>query len=115
MGFRLTYPIAESKMYEGQVVTYRVSPLFRIPVNWVTEITHVDENKMFTDEQRSGPYSFWHHKHFFSEKEGGVEMVDIVSYKLPFGFLGIIANRLFVQKKLRKIFEHRARVVGEFF
>jgi ligand-binding SRPBCC domain-containing protein len=115
MDFRLTTPIDEPKMYAGQIITYKVSPTGRFRINWVTEITQVDEGRMFIDEQRFGPYSFWHHRHIFTENESGVEMTDIVTYKIPFGFIGRIANRLFIQKKLRQIFDYRFSSVEKIF
>jgi ligand-binding SRPBCC domain-containing protein len=44
-----------------------------------------------------------------------VMMRDIVSYRPPFGFLGAIANRLFIRKKLAEIFDYRFRAVEELF
>ena len=81
----------------------------------MTEITHVEDKKYFVDEQRCGPYSMWHHQHHFKEKEGGVEMTDIVHYKLPIWFLGDIANSLFVKKQLQQIFDYRFKKVEEMF
>ncbi|CAN5387387.1 SRPBCC family protein [soil metagenome] len=95
------------KMYSGMVISYTVKPIAGIPLNWVTEITHVDEPNYFVDEQRFGPYTFWHHKHFLKEIEGGVEMSDIIHYKLPMGFIGDIGNTMFVKKQLRDIFSYR--------
>lgn len=103
------------KMYAGQIIEYTVSPLLGMKLNWVTEITHVQNNYYFVDEQRFGPYSFWHHKHFIKQVEGGIEMLDIVHYKLPFGFLGRIANNLFVKKQLKEIFDHRHKTIDELF
>jgi ligand-binding SRPBCC domain-containing protein len=95
------------KMYPGQIIEYYVSPVLGIKMHWVTEITQVDYHHYFVDEQRFGPYQLWHHKHFLKEVNGGVEMIDIVHYKLPFGFLGKIANALFVKKQLKTIFDYR--------
>lgn len=95
------------KMYQGQIIQYRVRPLFNIPLNWVTEITSVKDKAYFIDEQRFGPYAFWHHQHHFTEIEGGVRMVDLLHYKIPFGILGSIAHRLFVKKRLEEIFNYR--------
>ena len=103
------------KMYAGQIIEYQVSPVLGIKLNWVTEITHVDKNYYFVDEQRYGPYSFWHHKHFIKQVEGGIEMTDIVHYKLPFGFLGRIVNYLFVKKQLTVIFDYRYKKIEELF
>ena len=103
------------EMYPGQVIEYYVHPLLNIPLYWMTEITHVQPMKYFVDEQRFGPYSLWHHQHHFKEVTGGVEMTDIVHYKLPLWFLGDIANALFVRKQLKEIFDYRAEKVNAIF
>lgn len=103
------------RAYPGLLVTYRVRPVAGIPVTWVTEITHMREPHLFVDEQRFGPYRFWHHQHLFREVPGGVEMEDIVHYALPLGWLGVIVNRLMVAPRLREIFEFRRRVLEEHF
>jgi ligand-binding SRPBCC domain-containing protein len=102
-------------MYAGQIIEYKVSPVLGIPIYWMTEITQVDDKKHFIDEQRFGPYSLWHHQHHFKEVPGGVEMTDIVHYKLPFWFLGDIAHSLFVKKQLQHIFNYRFKKVEELF
>jgi ligand-binding SRPBCC domain-containing protein len=106
---------ADSEMYAGQLITYTVSPVLGIPMGWVTEITHVDAPNYFVDNQRFGPYAMWHHKHFFKAVENGVEMEDIVDYKLPLGFLGSIAHTLFVKNKLKQIFDYREKKLTELF
>lgn len=102
-------------LYPGQVIEYKLSPFLGITLYWMTEITHVVPKTHFVDEQRYGPYSLWHHQHHFKEIEGGVEMTDIIHYKIPLWFLGDIANALFVQKQLRQIFEYRFKKVEELF
>lgn len=57
MNFTVTSELPE-KMYAGLIITYKVSPLFSIPITWVTEITHIDEPYHFVDEQKFGPFSF---------------------------------------------------------
>jgi ligand-binding SRPBCC domain-containing protein len=71
--------------------------------------------KYFVDEQRFGPYSLWHHKHFIKEIEGGVEMEDVVHYKLPFGLLGQIVHPIIVKPKLDEIFNYRYNKLIELF
>lgn len=102
-------------MYPGQIIEYYVSPVLGIKMHWVTEITHVKENEFFVDEQRFGPYSFWHHKHYLKEVNGGVEMMDILHYQLPLGFIGRIVHTLFVKKKINQIFDYRYRKLEELF
>ena len=51
-------------MYAGKIISYNITPIASIPMTWVTEITQYKEKDYFIDEQRFGPYSLWHHKHF---------------------------------------------------
>jgi ligand-binding SRPBCC domain-containing protein len=103
------------RMFAGQRIRYRVTVLPMVRVTWVTEITDTVENKTFVDEQRKGPYSLWRHRHTFEETEGGVLMTDVVEYAIPFGFLGRIANALFVASEVRRIFAFRFEAVERIF
>lgn len=97
----------EKPMYAGQIIQYIVTPILGIKTKWVTEITHVKKNEYFVDEQRFGPYALWHHKHFIHKIDGGVEMEDIIDYKIPLGLLGRIAHPILVKPKLEEIFAYR--------
>ncbi|NMH28911.1 SRPBCC family protein [Flavobacterium silvaticum] len=103
------------RTYAGQIITYTIKPLLGIPMDWVTEITHVKDNEYFVDEQRFGPYSFWHHQHFLKEVAGGTEMTDIVHYKVPLGFLGRMVHPILVRPKLEHIFDYRKKVLSGLF
>ena len=103
------------KMYEGMIITYKVYPFLGIPQNWVTEITQVKEKNFFIDEQRFGPYKFWHHQHHFKEINEGVEMEDIIHYALPFDPLSRPLNSILVDKKIKEIFEFRKDVLNRLF
>jgi len=96
-----------SKMYEGMFIVYKLRPVMNIPVEWVTEITHIVPKKFFVDEQRKGPYNIWHHEHHFEEVEGGVMMTDILHYDIGKSVFGGIAGWLFVHKKVNGIFDFR--------
>lgn len=115
MGFQILYLSGGDKVYAGQIIQYKVSVLPGIKVNWVTEITHVQEPLHFIDEQRFGPYSLWHHQHHFKEVRGGVEMTDEVNYAIPFGYLGRLAHWIFVGREVNRIFEHRFKVLEKYF
>lgn len=115
LGFQILSEKHGDEMYAGELIEYTVRPLFGIPLYWMTEITHVEQMKYFIDEQRFGPYSFWHHQHHFKEMDNGIEMTDIVHYKIPFWFLGDIANSLIVKNQLKKIFDYRKEVTDKTF
>ena len=103
-------------IHAGLMITYRVRPLFGVPVTWLTEITHVEPPHRFVDEQRVGPYAIWHHEHFFTALEGGrTEIRDLVHYVLPFGWLGNLAHPLLVAPQLERIFAFRQKAVADLF
>jgi ligand-binding SRPBCC domain-containing protein len=114
MGFQILSG-GEKKMYPGQIIQYTVTPVAGIKTKWVTEITHVKDREYFVDEQRFGPYSLWHHKHFLREIPGGVEMEDVVDYKLPFGIFGRMVHPFLVGPKLKEIFNFRSEKLKELF
>ena len=107
LNFKIISRYQGDRMYPGQVIEYKVHPIAGISLYWMTEITHVKPLEYFVDEQRYGPYSLWHHQHHFRETDGGVEMTDIVHYKIPFWFIGDLANSIFVKKQLEDIFKFR--------
>jgi len=116
MTFDVTTPnMANTKMYPGLIITYQVSPLLGIKLNWMTEITHVKEKEYFIDEQRFGPFSFWHHQHHFQETEKGILMKDLLHYGIGWGPIGLIANSLVVKNKIKGIFDFRYKKVEELF
>ena len=115
MGFVVKSNLGKKPIYEGMEITYTVSPLLKIPLKWKSKITQVDFQKSFTDVQEKGPYKYWNHFHEFVPNEKGVLMRDKVDYELPFGFLGSIAHKLLVKKKLETIFSYRNQILEDTF
>ncbi|MBC7642330.1 MAG: SRPBCC family protein [Flavobacterium sp.] len=105
-------------LYAGQIIQYSVTPIFGIPAKWVSEITQIKEKQYFVDVQLYGPYAMWHHKHFVKEIPGGVEIEDLIDYKIPLSFIGQILHPFVVKPKLEEIFAfRRAKLIqlfGEF-
>jgi ligand-binding SRPBCC domain-containing protein len=115
MKFELKSEIQNRNIQTGQILEYRIRPKFNIPLQWVTEITHVQEPHLFIDQQRIGPYRIWHHEHIFKEDYNGVEMTDIVTFALPYGLLGNGIYRLFVKNDLNYIFNYRSQILDKYF
>lgn len=115
MDFNIKSIEADKPAYAGQIIHYTVKPLLNIPMQWVTEITQVQDKTHFIDEQRFGPYKLWHHQHFFEKHPNGVKMTDIVHYVIPLGVLGRFANWLFIRKQLEGIFRYRKEQVNKIF
>jgi ligand-binding SRPBCC domain-containing protein len=114
MNFRITSP-PEHAIYEGQIITYKVSPILGVPLFWMTEIQEVEHHKKFVDIQKKGPYKLWHHEHTFEQQGNAVLMTDNVHYELPFGILGDAAHKLFVKKQLEEIFDYRNKKIIEVY
>ena len=114
MNFRII-EMQGDKMFAGQIIRYKVTVLPFIRVGWTTEITEVENAVTFVDEQRKGPYRQWRHRHTFRQIDEGVEMTDVVEYAIPFGFLGRLANFLFVAREVKRIFAYRFQVVEKLF
>jgi ligand-binding SRPBCC domain-containing protein len=102
-------------MYPGLLIQYRVRPMLHIPILWTTEITHVVDKKYFVDEQRQGPYNIWHHEHHFEATENGVLMTDILHYDIGMSFIGWLAGKLFVDQKVKGIFDYRHKKLERLF
>ena len=115
LGFQIVSKYHGEKMYPGQIIEYIVKPILGIPLYWMTEITHVEDKKYFVDEQRTGPYAIWHHEHHFTEIKGGVHMTDILTYAIPYGIIGRIANKLIVEKEVKTIFAYRDEEIKKLF
>ena len=114
MSFNIISKI-DRPLYIGQIIQYIVTPLLGIKTKWISEITHIQEKKYFVDEQMYGPYSLWHHKHFIKEINGGVELEDIIDYKVPLGIIGQLIHPILVKPKLEEIFSYRQKKLIELF
>ncbi len=120
MGFVIRSAVP-AEMTPGLIIVPTVRPLLRIPVTWVTEITHLQppapdrETALFVDEQRFGPYVFWHHRHIFIRRGEETLMEDEVHYLLPLGPLGRLVHPFLVRPRLKEIFTYRSRVISELY
>ena len=103
--FRILTP-QPIELREGACIEYALS-LWGIPLRWRTRITCFEPNRRFVDEQEAGPYACWHHLHEFEAEGDGTRMTDLVTYRLPFGVLGELAHRLWVERQLATIFDYR--------
>ncbi|MCX8112780.1 MAG: SRPBCC family protein [Bacteroidia bacterium] len=120
MGFDILSEVP-SVMEAGVIIEYIVRPLFGLPMRWVTEITHLygprqgEPPYFFVDEQRFGPYAFWHHRHEFHPVETGVLMTDQVHYKLPAGLIGRLVHPILIRPRLEEIFSYRRQKIEDIF
>jgi uncharacterized protein (TIGR01777 family) len=94
----------------GSRIAYRLR-IAGVPLRWRTCIEHWQPEGFFVDSQEQGPYRAWWHEHHFEPHGTQTRMLDRVFYAPPLGFLGRIANRLFVARQLRQVFGYRSAAI----
>ena len=109
MHFEIIGDQQPAKMFAGQIICYKISPFPGVRFRWTTEISYCVDHEYFIDEQRFGPYAFWHHLHRYEKIDGGVMMYDTIHYALPAGIIGRWIQSLFIRKKLEAIFDFREK------
>ncbi|MEI6244378.1 MAG: SRPBCC family protein [Acidobacteriota bacterium] len=99
------------EMRPGTTIDYRIS-LRGLPMRWRSQITTWNPPFEFVDEQLTGPYRRWHHRHTFESRDGGTLVGDEVNYDVLGGNL---IHRVFVEGDLRKIFAFREETMLRLF
>ncbi len=102
----------------SQIVTsFRVSPYLFTRADWVAEITEFEWYHHFADEQRRGPFRSFRHRHEFGKETrdgvAGTMVRDVIAYEIGFGFLGGLADKLFVRRQMESTFGYRQQALGK--
>ena len=101
-------------MKEGAIFDYKIK-LFGMPMRWQSYISYYNPPYQFVDIQLKGPHDYWHHEHSFSEQNGGTMITDRVSYRMPLGSLGSLADKIIVSKINQRLFKHRDAFIKDHF
>jgi ligand-binding SRPBCC domain-containing protein len=98
---------------EGSLITlsFRPVPFFPLRLQWDALITEFRWNDFFCDEQRRGPFKYFHHCHRIREERSGTVVSDDVEYQLPFDVLGEVANSVMMKRQIRSLFRHRQKML----
>lgn len=78
-----------------------------LPVRWDARISDVEPPTRFVDTAERSPFAVWRHEHRFTPENGGTRLTDTVEYRLPFGPIGAVVDRLFVGRDLDAMFAFR--------
>jgi len=84
------------------------------PITWVARHTEFEQDTLFVDEQVSGPFALWIHRHEFQDEGGRCRLTDRLTFELPGGPM---VNALFgwaVRIGLRQMFTHRHAVTRRY-
>ena len=99
----------EGGLEAGARVEFRI-PIGPFTIRWVAHHIAYEENRLFIDEQREGPFAAWVHAHLFKEENGGTRLTDSIELALPGGPLVEALAGWAVKRKLWKMFEYRHEV-----
>ena len=93
------------------VTSFRVVPFLPFRAQWIALITEFEWNHHFADIQKKGPCKSFHHRHeLVAEMRNGVTgtvVRDVIDCELGFGWLGSLAQKLFIRRQLQRTFEYQ--------
>jgi ligand-binding SRPBCC domain-containing protein len=84
----------------GDVVTFE-GVHFGIRQRLTAKIVECDRPTRFVDEMVAGAFTSLRHVHEFIAEGNSVLMRDTLTWRSPLGILGVIADRLFVERHMR--------------
>ena len=94
----------------GESVTWEATH-FGIKQKLTSKITEFDYPHHFRDSMVKGAFKCFNHDHFFKSTKTGTLMEDVFDYKSPFGFLGFIADKMFLEDYMRKLLFERNQLI----
>lgn len=100
--------VTQGLLEEGDTVTWEATH-FGIKQRLTAKVTHMEKPAVFVDIMVKGAFSSFTHIHQFVEEKNGTLMIDTFEYKSPFGPIGIIADKLFLEKYMTDFIISRAK------
>jgi ligand-binding SRPBCC domain-containing protein len=91
-------------------VTWEVTH-FGIRQRLTSRITVWDRPNHFRDSLVHGAFKSFDHDHFFEHDQGVTTMKDRFEYKSPLGWLGRLADVLFLKRYMFRLLQTRAEVI----
>ena len=105
--------ITSGLMNKEDSVTWKGKHLFKIRF-FTSKITEMKPFETFTDKMIKGDFKFFEHKHFFKPADNGTIVIDIINYETPYGFIGELVNKFYLNSYLEKLINHRNEVIRKY-
>jgi ligand-binding SRPBCC domain-containing protein len=96
----------------GETVTWRARH-FYIWQTLTSKVTAMQRPEIFVDELVDGAFRSFRHEHHFSTADGGTLMTDVFTFVSPYGWLGKIADRLFLTRYMTSLLKQRNQVIKQ--
>jgi len=84
---------------------------FGIKQKLTSKITIFERPHRFRDSMVKGTFERFDHDHFFETKNSQTIMKDVFDYDSPLGFLGNIADALFLENYMTELLESRSALI----
>ncbi|MEL7088271.1 MAG: SRPBCC family protein [Planctomycetota bacterium] len=94
----------------GESVTWQAKHL-GVTQRLTSKITAFDRPHYFQDTMTRGAFKYFQHDHYFKSQEAGTVMVDVIDFASPFGWVGVMADRLFMARYLRRLITQRGEAI----
>lgn len=100
--------VTQGLLKEGDIVTWEAIH-FGIKQRLTAKVTYMKKPTEFVDIMIIGAFKSFTHTHQFVEEKGGTLMIDIFEYESPYGPIGLIADKLFLERYMTKFIISRAK------
>lgn len=90
----------------GDIVTWEAKHL-GIRQCLTVQISSMTEPIFFEDKMLKGAFKSMRHEHHFDDENGTTVMTDIFQYEVPFGILGTLFDKLYLEYYMRKFLQKR--------
>jgi ligand-binding SRPBCC domain-containing protein len=95
-------------MENGDTVTWEATHL-GVKQKLTAKIIEMEKPYKFTDRMVRGAFHSFTHTHEFIESGTGTIMKDVFSYRSPFSILGVIVDKVFLEKYMTHFIVNRAK------
>jgi ligand-binding SRPBCC domain-containing protein len=90
----------------GAITEFRLF-LGPLPLTWLARHTGYKEYEFFIDEQISGPFDSWKHRHLFEAEGNNTRLTDDISFAMPGGETVEFVSGWLVKAQLEAMFRYR--------
>ena len=81
---------------------------------FTSKIIEMKPFETFTDKMIKGDFKSFEHQHFFKPAVNGTIVIDIITYETPYGWVGKLVNKFYLNSYLEKIISHRNEVIKQY-
>ncbi len=98
---------------QGEEVTWKARHLFKTRY-FTSRITHMPAPFYFRDEMVKGDFKKFYHEHFFEIHESGTLMKDLIFLQSPYGFIGRLADAVYLKHYITGFLLERNAVIKRY-